>query len=150
MNKNDIKELLELINRTDIEELKYKNDNGDFLYLHMKKMHSIKSTEFKDELNVNNTSHQPRNNKNINKVIPIKSTVVGIFSNIQINGTPLLIKEGDNIEIGQKVGQVEAMKLIKDICSNVKGKVLKVLIENGQIVEYGQELFVLECNVNNT
>jgi acetyl-CoA carboxylase biotin carboxyl carrier protein len=144
MSQQNIKELLELINTTDIEEFKYKSNNGDFLYLYIRRLHSTKSTPFKEHSNVED-GELKKDNNNSNKVIAIKSTVVGIFSNIQVNGMPLLIKEGDNIEIGQKVGQVEAMKLIKDICSPIKGKVLEVLISNGQTVEYGQELFILEC-----
>jgi acetyl-CoA carboxylase biotin carboxyl carrier protein len=145
MSQENIKDLLELISKTDIEELKYKNNKGDFLYLHIKRLSSVKPQQYEECLT--KTENEKKINKeNSKKIISIKSTVVGIFSNIQVNGIPLLIKEGDNIEVGQKVGQVEAMKLIKDVCSTATGKVLKVLISNGQTVEYGQELFILECS----
>ncbi len=48
------------------------------------------------------------------------------------------------MEIGQKVGAIEAMKIIKDVMSTTKGKVVKISVTNGQSVEYGQELFLVD------
>jgi acetyl-CoA carboxylase biotin carboxyl carrier protein len=42
------------------------------------------------------------------------------------------------------VGIIEAMKIMKDVVSNLKGKITKIVVENGQSVEYGQELFTVE------
>ena len=47
-------------------------------------------------------------------------------------------------EIGQKIGAIEAMKIIKDVVAVIKGKVVKVCVKNGQSVEYGQELFLVD------
>ena len=70
--------------------------------------------------------------------------MVGTFASSQSNDKPPYVKEGDIIAKGQKVGQIEAMKIIKDVLSSLEGKVIKVLISNGQSVEYGQPLFLLE------
>jgi acetyl-CoA carboxylase biotin carboxyl carrier protein len=149
MNQQVIKDLLELIKNTDIEEFKYKNISGEYIYLHTKKLtNNLRySTDIKyaEDKGNTKTKNKENDNNNMKTIVAIKSTMVGTFSNFQLDGIPLLIKPGDNIEIGQKVGQIEAMKLIKDVCSKIKGKVTKVLIENGQTVEYGQELFLLEC-----
>ena len=51
---------------------------------------------------------------------------------------------GDNIEVGQVVCIIEAMKLMNEIKSEVKGKVVSVLIENADPVEFGQTLFLVE------
>ena len=52
--------------------------------------------------------------------------------------------EGNHIEVGQKIGAIEAMKIIKDVMSTAKGKVIKTCVVNGQSVEYGQELFLVD------
>ena len=54
------------------------------------------------------------------------------------------VKVGDTVEAGQVLGIVEAMKLMNEIESEFSGTVTKILVENEQVVEYGQPLFVIE------
>jgi len=51
---------------------------------------------------------------------------------------------GQTVEIGQVVCIIEAMKLMNEIKSEVKGKIVEVLVENARSVEYGQALFKIE------
>jgi biotin carboxyl carrier protein len=51
---------------------------------------------------------------------------------------------GDMVEIGQTVCIVEAMKLMNEIESEIKGRVTRILVENAQPVEFGQKLFLVE------
>jgi len=57
---------------------------------------------------------------------------------------PALVVEGGHVASGQKVAAVVAMSIPKDVVSNVKGRLLKILVENGKPVEYGQKLMVVE------
>src|SRR5437660_330934 len=57
---------------------------------------------------------------------------------------PLFLNEGDVVKEGQILCIIEAMKLMNEIESKAAGRILKVLVENGQPVEYGQPLFLLE------
>jgi acetyl-CoA carboxylase biotin carboxyl carrier protein len=59
-------------------------------------------------------------------------------------GRPPMIIEGDEVSPGNRLGIVEAMQVPKDVISSVKGRVLKVLVENGRPVEYGQPIFEIE------
>lgn len=52
--------------------------------------------------------------------------------------------EGVHVVPGQKIGIIETMKIMKDITSSIKGKIVKVMVKNGQPVEYGQELFMVD------
>jgi acetyl-CoA carboxylase biotin carboxyl carrier protein len=70
--------------------------------------------------------------------------MVGTFASAPSNDKPPFVIEGSEVKQGQKVGQVEAMKIIKDVQSNVKGKIVKVIVSNGESVEYGQDLFLVE------
>jgi acetyl-CoA carboxylase biotin carboxyl carrier protein len=73
----------------------------------------------------------------------VKSPIVGTFYESSSPGAPAFVKIGDEIESGQVLCIVEAMKLMNEIESDAAGEVVKRLVTNGQPVEYGQPLFAL-------
>jgi acetyl-CoA carboxylase biotin carboxyl carrier protein len=74
----------------------------------------------------------------------IKSPMVGTYYSAPSPNADPFIKEGSNISAGQTLCIIEAMKILNQIDSDVSGKVKKILVENGQPVEYDQPLFVIE------
>ncbi len=80
---------------------------------------------------------------NLEEGIFIKSPLVGTFYAASSEDAEPFIKEGDVIKKGQTVAIIEAMKLMNEIESEYEGTVEKVLVKNGQPVEYGQPLFRL-------
>lgn len=78
------------------------------------------------------------------KLIPIKSPMVGTFYRSGGADKPAFVKIGDMVDIGTKVCIIEAMKLFNEIDSEVKGKIVKILVEDASPVEYDQPLFLLE------
>jgi acetyl-CoA carboxylase biotin carboxyl carrier protein len=73
----------------------------------------------------------------------IKSPIVGTFYRSPAPDAPAYVNLGDRVRKGQVVCIVEAMKLMNQIESDVEGVVAEVLIENGQPVQFGQELIRL-------
>jgi acetyl-CoA carboxylase biotin carboxyl carrier protein len=73
----------------------------------------------------------------------VKSPIVGTFYEAPSPGAPPFVKAGDQVEVGQVLCIVEAMKLLNEIESDVAGEIVKKLASNGQPIEYGQELFVI-------
>ena len=73
----------------------------------------------------------------------VKSPIVGTFYEAPSPGAPPFVKPGDSVEVGQVLCIVEAMKLLNEIESDVAGEVVKKLANNGQPIEYGQELFLI-------
>lgn len=73
----------------------------------------------------------------------VKSPIVGTFYESPSPGAPPFIKPGDHVALGQVLCIVEAMKLMNEIESDVAGEVVKMLVANGQPVEYGQPLFAI-------
>jgi acetyl-CoA carboxylase biotin carboxyl carrier protein len=71
----------------------------------------------------------------------IKSPIVGTFYEGSSPGAPAFVKEGDTVALGQVLCIVEAMKLMNEIESETAGQIVKILVSNGQPVEYGQPLF---------
>jgi acetyl-CoA carboxylase biotin carboxyl carrier protein len=71
----------------------------------------------------------------------IKSPIVGTFYEAASPGSPAFVKEGDVVAVGQVLCIVEAMKLMNEIESDAAGQIVKILVSNGQPIEYGQPLF---------
>lgn len=77
-------------------------------------------------------------------LVQIKSPMVGTFYRSASPEKPPFIKVGDDLEVGAKVCIIEAMKLFNEIESEIKGKVVKILVEDASPVEYDQPLFLVE------
>jgi len=73
----------------------------------------------------------------------VKSPIVGTFYESPSPGAPPFVKIGDQVEVGQVLCIIEAMKLMNEIESEYAGEILKRLVQNGQPVEYGQPLFAV-------
>jgi len=71
----------------------------------------------------------------------VKSPIVGTFYGSPSPGAEPFVKVGGHVDTGQTLCIVEAMKLMNEIESDVSGEVLRVFVDNGQPVEYGQPLF---------
>jgi len=73
----------------------------------------------------------------------VKSPIVGTFYNAPSPGAEPFVKVGDHVEVGEVLCIVEAMKLMNEIESDVSGEVMRIFVENGQPVEYGEPLFAI-------
>ncbi len=74
----------------------------------------------------------------------LKSPMVGTFYRAPSPGAPSFVEVGQSVTKGQTLCIIEAMKLLNEIESDVAGTIKAILVENGQPVEYGQPLFVIE------
>ena len=77
-------------------------------------------------------------------LVPIVSPMVGTYYAAASPESAPYVRQGDRINKGQVVCIVEAMKLMNEIESEVSGTIVRVLAENAQPVEYGQELFLVQ------
>lgn len=74
----------------------------------------------------------------------IKSPIVGTYYKSPAPDADEYVKVGDFIKPGDVLCIIEAMKLMNEIESDIAGKLVKIVVENGQPVEYGQVLFLIE------
>jgi acetyl-CoA carboxylase biotin carboxyl carrier protein len=140
MNPQEIKEFLKAIKHTDIEEMEYHSGDNSLYFKKSEIEHAqhplVSVKEVIEEKKIQEKDF----------IVPIKSRMVGIFSISSGADKPSFVKEGDIVTVDQKVGQIEAMKIIKDVKAKIKGKIVKILVSNGQAVEYGQELFLVDTS----
>lgn len=73
----------------------------------------------------------------------VKSPMVGTFYRSSAPGAPAFVEVGSTVKEGDTLCIIEAMKLLNEIDADISGTVTKVLVENGQPVEFGQPLFVI-------
>ena len=74
----------------------------------------------------------------------IKSPMVGTFYRAPAPEAPPFVEVGQEVSVGQVLCIIEAMKLMNEIKSEVRGRILQIPIDNAQPVEFGQVLFVVE------
>ena len=135
MNSEELKNLLTSLKNTDIEEIRF--ESGDERVF-------VKKGEV-ESLPEPIRDAKPVTIKPVEStVVPFKSPMVGTFYHSESPDHPPFVIEGNHVVPGQKIGIIETMKIIKDVTSNVKGKIAKISVKNGQSVEYGQELFLID------
>lgn len=138
MNPIELKEFLASIKNTDIEELHLETEGSKIFFRKSDVVVQSMPVEKKEKPQAIET----------NKTVSVKSPMVGTFYHSQSADHPPFVIEGNHIVPGQKIGIIEAMKIIKDVTSSLKGKIVKVSVQNGQTVEYGQELFLVETEIS--
>ena len=79
-------------------------------------------------------------------LVPIRSPMVGTFYRSPAPDADPYIEANSPVDVGQTVCIVEAMKLMNEIESEVRGRIHQVLVENATPVEYGQVLFLVEVD----
>lgn len=77
------------------------------------------------------------------RLLTIDSPMVGVFYTSPAPGEPPFVRPGDTVTEHQTVCIVEAMKLMNEVAAKFNAVVVKVLVENGEPVEYGQPLFAV-------
>lgn len=157
----EYKEIKDLIKTASEEELTYLSIETDGIHIIMKKGSQENGNDAiveKDISAVNKTSDTMEIGKNDNVVAKnkpviedkdikvVKSPIVGTF---YASGDPkaeAFTKVGSKVKKGDVICLIEAMKLMNEIDVEFDGEVVEVLVQNEQMVEYGQGLFKIKCN----
>lgn len=151
MNLKEIKEIINLMNENNLSEIEVEREGSkikikrtspdvpDAIRIHppqyqVESLNGTSQVEFP-------SSAKKESNKN---TVEITSPMVGTFYRAPSPESPSFVELGDIVEIGQVVCIVEAMKLMNEIKSEVKGKIAEVAVENAEPVEFGQPLFIVE------
>jgi len=149
MNLKEIKEMINLMNENELTEIEIEREGSK---IKIKKSSSEISSAHSRPLPQYHIETQPparsseessdkKSGKNTKDIV---SPMVGTFYRSPSPEAPPFIEVGQVVEIGQVVCIVEAMKLMNEIKSEVKGKVVEASVENAEPVEFGQTLFVVE------
>lgn len=159
MEIDDIKKLMELMEEKGVIELEIKNASGEVRLVRERHqavaspspvMVTAVPTAMPQLLSPQSVTSLPQSNEQPAldsspvRGVAIPSPMVGTFYRAANPEAKPYIDVGSVVEVGDVVCIVEAMKMMNEIQSEIRGRVLKVMIENGKAVEYGQPLFLLE------
>jgi acetyl-CoA carboxylase biotin carboxyl carrier protein len=161
MDFKQIQELIKMINKSNIGELTI--EQKEFrLTIKQKEEHVTHVMSSPAQSTPVYTAAQPATNQQLSasnsqqvekskasetvssNLVTIKSPMIGTFYRRSSPDKPNLVEVGDEVTDGKVVCIIEAMKLFNEIESEVKGKIVKVLVEDASPVEYDQPLFLVE------
>ena len=145
MNIKEIKDMIDLMNKNNLSEIEIEKDG---MKIRLKKTSTGITQQILDEKLI---VQQPLPKEKLHipearpkKTVEIKAPMVGIFYRSPSPEAPPFVDIESNIEPGQVICIIEAMKLMNEIKSDTKGKVVDILVESGSPIEFGQTLFLIE------
>ncbi len=141
MELDDLKELMHLLKDTDVTELQIEKDG---MKVRLKRDRFLGRLEFSPAPVVER--HEPRKElpDTEAKLFTVTSPIVGTFYRAPAPDAAPFVEVGTSVKRGQALCVIEAMKLMNEIESEVDGVIVRVLVENGHPVEYGEPLFLVE------
>ena len=150
MNLKEIKEVIQLMNENQLSEFEMEKDG---LKVRLKKSAAGGMEPIIYETRPISSGGRPQSaaeSRETSKSQPatarttVKSPMVGTFYAASAPDATPFVQHGSEIQVGQVICVIEAMKLMNEIKAEIKGKVVEILVHNGDPVEFGQALFVLE------
>ena len=158
MDLKQIHELIKIINKSNIGEISIEDKDGKVT---IKQKEEALVTVASPQHQVFTTSPQmvplpptlsttpdipsaPTSTAKADNLVTIKSPMIGTFYRRSSPDKPLLAEVGTEITLGKVVCIIEAMKLFNDIESEIKGTIVKILVEDASPVEYDQPLFLVD------
>jgi acetyl-CoA carboxylase biotin carboxyl carrier protein len=142
MNIKEIQEMIKLMQENDIVEFQLER-NGFKILLKRGKTHE-EPTPIVSQVSKQPVASEKEEIKEQSKFIEITSPMVGTFYASPSPESAPYLQVGQQVQVGDIVCIIEAMKVMNEIKSEVSGEILEILTENGQPVEFGQPLFKLK------
>lgn len=143
MDFDEIKNLIELLKETDITEFQIEREGSKLKIKKEKYLSSFEKVQTVEKPSAV-TGDTREEIEEDHKLVTVTSPIVGIFHRAPAPEAPPFVEIGSVVKKGQVMCIVEAMKLMNEIESDTDGTVSRILIENGQPVEYGEPLFLIE------
>ena len=142
MEFENLLKLIEQVSDSELDSFSYE-ENGTKIKLKKDRKY-VKIPENPVEIPQVLSEHMEKQEINEISGNEVKSPLVGVFYAAPAEDAPAFVSVGDTVKKGQTLAIVEAMKLMNEIESEYDGVVKKIMVTNGEAVEYGQTLFVIE------
>ena len=149
MDIRKVKKLIEMLENSELEEIEIQEGEESVRLVKKQSQNIVPEIVQKSEPDSpKNELDEPKkevSEENVSeKGEAITSPMVGTFYSAASPGTKPFVSVGDEVQEGDVVCIVEAMKMMNEIKSDFSGKVTSILVENSQPVEFGQSLFIIE------
>lgn len=144
MELEDLKQLIELLKETDITEIQVEKEGTKVKIKREKFFPSLEIATQKMPSVQQEAAIKKEIEEETQRLITVTSPIVGTFYRSPSPEAAIFVETGRQVKKGQVLCIIEAMKLMNEIESEVDGILMKALVENGQPVEYGEPLFLIE------
>jgi len=169
MDLNELKKLIKIVDESNVTEVEIEQDgsktkgrlririaklNGMVTQVHAQPtmmpatqtgQHAPSVIQFESRETIEkSSSERPLDVVDKGNYIEVKSPIVGTFYRSPAPDAESYVEIGSDVKLGQTLCIIEAMKIMNEIESEVAGKIAKILVENGQPVEYNQTLFLID------
>lgn len=145
MNLEEIKSLIDIISESDVTEIELEDEKSkikimrgyqqvEFAPVETQKHIQVPQNPTNDESDEEDTNHEK-----------IVAPMVGTFYRAPSPDADPFVKVGDIVNPGETLCIIEAMKLMNEIEVETRGKIVEILVNNSDAVEYGQPLFIIEA-----
>ena len=145
MDKEFVKEIIQIVKNSNIKRIKLQQGESELVIETFESGETRRAPqEFKHQEILPPSEEVKEEEK---KYHVIKSPLVGTFYRSPSPGAPPFVEVGDIVSPGQVLCIIEALKVMNEIESDVRGRIEKILVENGETVEYGQPLFLIDTDI---
>ncbi|MBP2247101.1 acetyl-CoA carboxylase biotin carboxyl carrier protein [Paenibacillus xylanexedens] len=148
---SEIKELIKLVDESSVQELEIENEGSrlsirkpgktEYVQAAAVQPQMIAAPQVQSAAVVSEAAPQVDTTSHLHKIV---SPMVGTFYRASSPETGPFVSAGDKVVEKTTVCIIEAMKLMNELDADIKGEIVEVLVENGQLVEYGQPLFLVK------
>ncbi len=147
MKQEEIKELIKIFDESDVSKLKIENKDFSISLSKEATLTTISAPAVSAPVPVTTPAPAQTETPAVESTpsgLTINSPMVGTFYKAPSPGASAFVKVGDTVNKGQAVGIIEAMKIMNEIEADFDCKILEILVEDGQPVEFDTPLFVVE------
>ena len=148
MDLKQIHDLIKVVNKSNIGEISIEDKDGKVTIKQKEEKITVTSAPaqvYAAQASVAPVASAPvATTAATDNLITIKSPMIGTFYRRAAPDKPLMAEEGTEVNIGKVVCIIEAMKLFNEIESEVKGTIVKILVDDASPVEYDQPLFLVQ------
>ena len=139
MNFDDLKKAIEIFKESGLTYMEFEQDGMRVAFDNRQNV----TSETKVFANPCNQNDQKDEKAELDNKFYVTSPLVGTFHQAQAEGAKPFVTVGQKVKKGDKLCIIEAMKVMNEITATKSGEITEILVEEGQMVEFGQKLFVI-------
>ena len=135
MDINQIRELIDLMEEKDLANLEYGNDES---YIHLTRNVAVQTAFVPQAVTPTPTTTPVASETKVINGKVENSPMVGVFYSAPSPNDPPFVKVGQEVEAGDQLGIIEAMKIMNPLEATQSGIIEEILVSNGEVVQFGQ------------
>lgn len=148
MDISKLEQIISILKKNDVTEFELEHDGTHIKLSRLGDMELVPAAPKKQAVSVNGQSSEAKPAATVEDIsdslFPVESPIVGTFYGRPSPDNDVFVKVGDSVSKGDTLCIVEAMKIMNEIEAPCAGRVDKICLSDGQVVEFGEVLFLID------